>query len=110
MQSIEILRFNDLFKSLSDVELSNLARNCSISELNQGKALIRYGKFETHAFLVLEGTLRLLSKEAFSDNLFTIGYANKNQIVGLTDFLRKDPSESAIARQPTKVLCIPMRN
>ena len=77
MQSIEILRFNDLFKSLSDVELSNLARNCSISELNQGKALIRYGKFETHAFLVLEGTLRLLSKEAFSDNLFTIGYANK---------------------------------
>ena len=101
---------NKLFFNLTEEQKIDLEEASNILTLNQGQVVIRQGKFETHAFMVLEGSLRILTQEVFGKELCTIGFAGKNEIVGITDLLLNDPIEAVIAREPTQVLCIPLKN
>ena len=44
---------------------------------------------ETHAFLLLEGTLRLLGQDPVLNELFTIGRVEPGELVGVIDLLRQ---------------------
>ena len=90
---------------------SSLERLASASEevrLSQGQTLLRVGTMETHAFLVLEGTLRLLGKDPVLNDLFTVGRVEPGELVGVIDLLRQAPCEAAIARQTCLLLSLPL--
>ena len=57
----------------SSVEL--LAEKSELIELRQGQTLLRASLLETHAFIVIEGSLRLLAEEPFKKELFSVGKA-----------------------------------
>lgn len=85
--------------------MANAAEEVLIS---QGQTLLRSGVMETHAFLVLEGALRLLGKDPVSNDLFTVGRVQAGDLVGVIDLLRQGPCEAAIARQHCRLLSLPL--
>ena len=56
-----------------DTSLELLASSAEEVRLSQGQTLLRVGVMETHAFLLLEGTLRLLGQNPVLNELFTLG-------------------------------------
>ena len=60
-------------------------------QLSQGQTLLRGDVIETNAFLVLEGTLRLLGKDPVLNDLFTVGRVQPGELVGVIDLLRQGP-------------------
>ena len=74
--------------------------------LEQGQTLIRANAIETHCFIVLSGTLRLLANAPFSEDLYTVGRAEQGDLIGIIDLLRRG-GEAAIARQQTRLLSFP---
>ena len=54
-----------------------LARASEEVRLSQGQTLLRGGVIETHAFLLLEGTLRLLGRDPVRNELFTVGRCSR---------------------------------
>ena len=86
----------------SSVEL--LADRSELIELRQGQTLLRASLLETHAFVVIEGALRLLAQEPFNKELFSVGRAEAGQLVGIVGLLRQSACEGAIARQPSKLI------
>ena len=92
-----------------DTSLELLARASEEVRLSQGQTLLRGGVIETHAFLLLEGTLRLLGKDPVRNELFTVGRVQPGELVGVIDLLRQSPCEAAIARQPCRLLSLPLK-
>ena len=92
----------------SETSLEQLASAANEVCLSQGQTLLRGGVMETHAFLLLEGTLRLLGKDPILNDLFTVGRVQPGELVGLIDLLRQSPCEAAIARQPSRLLSLPL--
>ena len=78
-------------------------------ELGQGQTLLRNSILETHAFLILEGTIRLLAVDPISKDLFTVGLRKPGELIGVVDLLRQSPCEGAIARQPCRLISIPLK-
>lgn len=91
-----------------DKSLELLAEAAEDIYLNQGQTLLRGGVIETHCFVLLEGTLRLLGTDPVSKDLFTVGRCNPGELVGVIDLLRQGACESAIARQPCRLLSLPL--
>ena len=56
-----------------DTSLELLAQTSEEVRLSQGQTLLRGSVIETHAFVLLEGTLRLLGKDPVKNELFTAG-------------------------------------
>ena len=96
------------FSEASEETLGRLAEASEEVRLGQGETLLRAGVIETHAFLLLEGALRLLAKDPFSKELFTVGRMEAGEIIGVVDLLRQGPCEAAIARRPCLLLGFPM--
>ncbi|KZR61061.1 ABC transporter transmembrane domain-containing protein [Prochlorococcus sp. MIT 1306] len=97
--------------ALAEASKKSLERLAEASEelsLNQGQTLLRAGTIETHAFLLLDGALRLLAEDPFSKDLFTVGRLEAVELVGVVDLLRQAPCEAAIARRPCKLLSFPL--
>ena len=91
-----------------DTSLELLASAAEEVRLSQGQTLLRPGVMETHAFLLLEGTLRLLGQDPVLDDLFTVGRVHPGELVGVIDLLRQAPCETAIARQPCRLMSLPL--
>ncbi len=91
-----------------DSSLELLANAAEDVRLSQGQTLLRGGVMETHAFLLLEGTLRLLGQDPVLNELFTVGRSQPGELVGVVDLLRQAPCEAAIARQPCRLLSLPL--
>ena len=88
--------------------LELLAEAAEEVRLAQGQTLLRGGVMETHCFLLLEGTLRLLAEDPVSNDLFTVGRLESGTLVGVIDLLRQGACEAAIARQPCQLLSLPL--
>jgi ATP-binding cassette subfamily B protein len=88
--------------------LERLAAAAELVELRQGQTLLRAGTLESHGFVVLEGALRLLAKEPFHHDLFSVGRAEAGELVGVVGLLRQAACEGAIARRPTRLLSFPL--
>ena len=91
-----------------DQSLALLAEAAEEVSLSQGQTLLRSGVMESHAFLLLDGALRLLSKDPFSNDLFTVGRLEAGDLVGVVDLLRQGACEAAIARRPSRLLSFPL--
>ena len=91
-----------------DTSLELLASAAEEVRLSQGQTLLRGRVMETHAFLLLEGTLRLLGQDPVLNELFTVGRVQPGELVGVIDLLRQAPCEAAIARQPCRLLSLPL--
>ena len=65
---------------------------------------------ETHGFILIEGSLRLLAKDPIENELFTIGRLQPGEVIGFVSLLRQGPCEAAIARQPCRLISIPLTN
>ena len=91
-----------------DTSLELLASAADEVRLSQGQTLLRGGVMETHAFLLMEGTLRLLGQDPVLNDLFTVGRVQPGELVGVIDLLRQAPCEAAIARQPCRLLSLPL--
>ena len=96
------------FEQASKASIQHLAEAAELVELRQGQTLLRAGTLETHAFVVIEGALRLLAKEPFHSDLFSVGRAEAGQLVGVVGLLRQSPCEGAIARRPTQLISLPL--
>ncbi|QNG27773.1 ABC transporter transmembrane domain-containing protein [Synechococcus sp. HK01-R] len=93
----------------SDQSLRALAEASEVIDLRQGQTLLRAGSLESHGFVVLEGALRLLAKEPFGPDLFSVGRAEAGSLLGVVGLLRQAPCEGAIARRPSRVLGFPLK-
>lgn len=94
-------------KTASKKSLQTLIETCEEIELNQGQTLIRLETIEESTFLLQKGTLRLLGKDPFNKELFTVGRLNEGNLIGIIDLIRQGPCEAAIAREPCKLLKFP---
>lgn len=107
-ERLQILRKVPALSAARENSLELLADASDEVRLSQGQTLLRGGVMETHAFLLLEGTLRLLGKDPVLNDLFTVGRVNPGNLVGVIDLLRQGPCEAAIARQPCRLLSLPL--
>ena len=73
--------------------LKKIAEQSVQIKINQGQTLIRSGCIETHAFILLKGSLRLLGNSVSKEDLFTVGKVNVGEIVGLVDLLRQSAAK-----------------
>ena len=105
---MEILHGIEEFQQASLESLQRLATAAEFVNLRQGQTLLRAGTLETHAFIVMEGALRMLAKEPFNDDLFSVERADSGRLVGVVGLLRQSACEGAIARRPSKLLSIPL--
>ena len=103
----EILENVNIFSGVEKNNLEEVAVKSTKIKLAQGQTLIRRGCIETHAFVLIEGSLRLLGQSPNSEDLFTIGRVEAGEIVGLVDLLRQSPCEAVMARQECKLISIP---
>ena len=107
-ERLEQLRQVSALAGARDTSLELLASAADETRLSQGQTLLRSGAMETHAFLLLEGTLRLLGQDPVLNELFTVGRVEPGELVGVIDLLRQAPCEAVIARQPCRLLSIPL--
>ena len=107
-ERLQLLRQVPALAGARDTSLERLASAADEVRLSQGQTLLRGGAMETHAFLLLEGTLRLLGQDPVLNDLFTIGRVQPGELVGVIDLLRQAPCEAAIARQPCRLLSLPL--
>ena len=70
-ERLQVLRQSSTLSRAHDSSLESLANAAEVVELKQGQTLLRGGVMETHAFLLLEGTVRLLGNDPLVNELFT---------------------------------------
>ena len=109
LDRLVVLRNVHEFSGAMDQSLRALADASEVVDLRQGQTLIRAGSLESHGFVVLEGALRLLAKEPFGTDLFSVGRAEAGSLIGVVGLLRQAPCEGAIARRPSRVLGFPLK-
>ncbi|QNJ18449.1 ABC multidrug efflux transporter [Synechococcus sp. A18-25c] len=105
---LEFLRGVKEFQQALLPSIQQLAGASELITLRQGQTLLRAGALETHAFVVIEGALRLLAKEPFHSDLFSVGRAEAGQLVGVVGLLRQSACEGAIARRTTQLVSVPL--
>ncbi len=105
---VQRLRQVEALAGARENSLELLAEAAEEVSLSQGQTLLRNGVMESHAFLLLDGALRLLAKDPFSHDLFTVGRLEAGELVGVVDLLRQGPCEAAIARRPSRLLSLPL--
>ena len=72
-ERLETFKAVPAFADASDRSLELLAEASEEVNLSQGQTLLRSGVIETHAFLLLKGSLRLLAEDPQQRELFTVG-------------------------------------
>ena len=97
---LEILKAVPELQQASSETLTRLAEASTLIQLRQGQTLLRAGTLETHGFVVIEGALRLLAREPFHSDLFSVGRVDAGGLVGVVGLLRQAACEGAIARRP----------
>ena len=107
-ERLQQLRRVTALADANDSSLELLASAAEEVRLSQGQTLLRAGVLETHAFLLLEGSLRLLGQDPVLNDLFTVGRIQPGELLGVIDLLRQAPCEAAIARQPCRLLSLPL--
>ena len=105
---VQQLRHVTALSGAREQSLELLAEAAEEVSLGQGQTLLRSGVMESHAFLLLDGALRLLGQDPFSKELFTVGRLEAGALVGVVDLLRQGPCEAAIARRPCRLLSLPL--
>ena len=108
-EQLQQLRRVPALAGAHETSLERLASAADEVRLSQGQTLLRGGVMETHGFLLLEGTLRLLGEDPVLKDLFTVGRVEPGELVGVIDLLRQAPCEAAIARQPCRLLSLPLK-
>ena len=96
-----------LFQNTSDETSQTLRKVASLVSVEQGQTLIRNGQYESHVFLLVKGTVRLLGQNPFQDELFTVGKAQSGDLIGFASLSRQSPCEAAIARESCELLSFP---
>ena len=105
---LEILKAVPELQQASSETLTRLAEASTLIQLRQGQTLLRAGTLETHGFVVIEGALRLLAREPFHSDLFSVGRVDAGGLVGVVGLLRQAACEGAIARRPSQLLSFPL--
>lgn len=88
--------------------LALLAESVEEVSLGQGQTLLRSRIMESHAFLVIDGALRLLGTDPINGDLYTVGRLEAGELIGVVDLLRQGSCEAAIARRPSRLLSFPL--
>lgn len=105
----QALRHVHALTNTREHNLKVLASNAGEVTLRQGQTLLRANVIESHAFLLLQGSLRLLGRNPIAGDLFTVGRLDPGELVGVIDLLRQGPCEAAIARQSCRLLSLPLK-
>ena len=105
----ELISRNQYLICSDSVSTEDLVNQSEIIKVKQGQTLSRSDVLEDSAFLIVEGTVRLLAKDTHGE-LYTVGMAREGDFIGLIDLLRQEPCEAAIARQESTLLKIPRAN
>jgi len=107
-EALQALQQLPEFVKASPASLGRLAASSELVNLRQGQTLLRAGTLESQGFVVIDGALRLLAKEPFQNELFSVGRVEAGQLVGVVGLLRQAACEGAIARRPTRLLSFPL--
>ena len=103
----ELISRNQYLICSDSASTEDLVNQSEIIKAKQGQTLSRSDVLEDSAFLIVEGTVRLLAKDTHGE-LYTVGMAREGDFIGLIDLLRQEPCEAAIARQESTLLKIPI--
>ena len=95
------------FRDLDQSSYEYLASQSSLFKATQGQTLLRYGRIESDVLVVIGGSIRLLGKNPFNGELFTIGRMDQTEAIGIIDIFRQSGAEACIARQDSTIARIP---
>ena len=99
-ERLQQLRRVPALAGASETNFELLANSAEEVQLSQGQTLLRGGVMETHAFLLVEGTLRLLGQDPILNDLFTVGRLQPGELVGVINLLRQAPCEATVPANP----------
>ena len=104
-----VLRNFDLFASLGEAELEQLATESKVMKFGRNDHICMSGVKHTHAYLVKEGTVRIVSTHSNGKRL-TLALLQAGEIIGDVDFLSTAhrTSESAEAVDSVTILAVPL--
>ncbi len=95
------------FQFLTAEEQESLFSNASPVSCPQGQRILRNDKMPSQVFLVLSGTVRLLSETPQESR--TLERRGKGQLLGWVSLLRASPCESVLASEDTVLLGLPAK-
>jgi CRP-like cAMP-binding protein len=104
-----VLRNFDLFKSLTNDELIELAQVSNVLEFDRNKHICMSGVKHTHAYLIKEGHVRVVSTHPNGKRL-TLGILRPGELIGDVDLFGNElpTGESAEAMEKTKLYAVPL--
>ncbi len=111
MQSSAVLQALGKIKEFSNAtqeSLEKIAYSAKEVIVDQGQTVVRHGTIETHGFILLEGSMRLLARDPISKDFYTVDRVTPGVLIGFVDLLRQESCEIAMARQKSRLISIPL--
>lgn len=105
----KILSSNKVFSNITEKSLQKIEDESTLVMVEQGQTVLRANTIEESAFIIVDGSLRLLAEDSFKKELYTVGKAQEGEIIGLVDLLRQESCEIAIATRQSRLLSIPLK-
>lgn len=104
--TVEQLSQFDLFKSIADEALNDLAPHCQLLHYKAGDTLFEQGESAEYLFLVVEGEIALLRRYEGGD-LIKLTSMGPNDVIGeLSMMVGETRSASAVALQDSTVIML----
>ncbi len=103
------IRNLDLFRGLSEADIEEIAAKSRIVELDRGQHVCMSGVQHSHAFLIREGTVRLMAHSPTGKRL-TLAILKPGEMIGDLDLVEStdEAGESAETMSPAKLLQVPI--
>lgn len=102
------IRNLDLFSSLPEAELEQIAQQTNVMEVSRGQEICAAGTGNKNAYVIKEGNVRLLIHSPSGKQL-TVGILRPGDVIGGSDlFGTESHGESAEALSPTKLYRVPV--
>lgn len=98
----------DLFRELSEAEIDELLRRSRVVEFGRGEHVCMSGVRHSHAYLVKEGTVRMVAASPTGKRL-TLALLKPGELIGDLDLGEPgEPGESAETVTPAQLLQVPV--
>ena len=104
IQSIQLLEANELFSTLSEIQLQNIFSMSAVHSYGDGETIVVEGEAGDSLFMILDGEVSIQKKDAFTGDV-SVAKLSKGEIFGeMTLFIGSPRSATARSTSAVEVL------
>ena len=104
IQSIQLLEANELFSTLSEIQLQNIFSMSAVHSYGDGETIVVEGEAGDSLFMILDGEVSIQKKDAFTGDV-SVAKLSKGEIFGeMTLFIGSPRSATARSASAVEVL------